>query len=171
MCFRSLWSGNTEFNTLLFAVNSNLVTISLILQLLNEMVEERELVVDERNGSLRKPQVGRTYFNKKIVHSIQSSHILTARQRSCGKVMFSVVSVSSGGSPHVAPWPGPSPLTKQGPPNILKLVYYVARASVGNRVVDMQLKCHLSDNCCCYLACLCFVYVICTPIKRSLVLK
>ena len=84
------------------------------------------------------------------------------RQRCCGKVMFSVMSVSPSvqGDPHTEPWLQPcnpyrirTPLTTiyvqtwtsqyRDPPNIFKLVHYAARSSVSKRAVGFWLKCLL----------------------------
>ena len=82
---------------------------------------------------------------------------VTTRQRSSGKVMFSVVSVcqslilsvclfiggipvQSACPPRTGPCPQPPSL-----PDIFKLVHYVARI-VGRRAVGIRSKCLLVDN-------------------------
>ena len=92
------------------------------------------------------------------------SCIITARQRSCGQVMFSVVSVcqsfclqgGGGGTPCMGPWPPPIPphaqtcsnlfkldIAIQGPqgphPNMFKFVYLKHRlSSSGQLTFDLQ---------------------------------
>ena len=86
--------------------------------------------------------------------------IFTARQQSCGKIMFSVVSVCHSvcqQGPHVTtvswgpPSPQPRPWTPaRGSPgpsseylDLFKFGQYVAYTSVGKRTIGIRLKCVL----------------------------
>ena len=113
-------------------------------------------------------------FNFAAAHTVPESNLVTACQRSCGKVMFSVVSVRPQGDPM---WPlpmmqrhvqtcltwtslhrDPPPrtfsnlfkldLTVQGPrasPDMFKLIHYEA-CMVGNRAVSILPECFLVYN-------------------------